>query len=130
MEAIGAYLDTIPAPAPRMTVGIPTASVDRGAALFASAETACATCHTGADLTDGLAHNVGSGVGFVARETMERFATPPLEGLHHSGPFMHDGGAASLRDVVDQYVLTDRMGKGSHLSPQDVDDLVAFLEAL
>jgi len=130
MEAIGAYLDTIPAPAPRVTVGVPTASIDRGAALFASAETACATCHTGADLTDGLAHNVGSGVGFVPRETMERFATPPLKGLRHSGPFMHDGGAATLRDVVDQYVMTDRMGKGSHLSPQDVDDLVAFLEAL
>jgi len=130
MNAIGAFLDQIPAPAPRQTVLDATESVSRGAAIFASAETACVDCHGGAAYTDNRAHDVGTGPGFVERETMAAFATPPLLGLAHSGPYMHDGSSRTLRDVIEQYVLTDRMGKGSHLSEQDVIDLVAFLESL
>jgi cytochrome c peroxidase len=90
----------------------------------------CVRCHRGADLTDNLAHDVGTGFGFAERESASVFATPPLKGLAHSGPYLHDGSASSLRAVVEQTVLTNKMGKGSHLSAADVDDLVAFLERL
>ena len=130
MRAIGAYLDTIPAPAPRATASVDGESVIRGARLFNDETVGCTSCHRGADLTDGFAHDVGTGPGAVARETMTVFATPPLKGLAHSAPYMHDGSAATLRDVVIRYVRTDKMGTGSHLSDADVVDLVAFLEQL
>ena len=130
MRAIGAYLDTIPAPAPRITVGVDTESVARGAAIFNDETVGCTTCHSGADMTDGFSHDVATGPSYIARESMVDFATPPLKGLAHSAPYMHDGGARTLRDVVIRYVRTDKMGVGSHLSDQDVVDLVAFLEQL
>ncbi len=130
MNAIGAFLDAIPAPAPRITVGVEAESVARGARLFASESTGCVTCHAGAAYTDNLAHDVKTGVGHVPRETATVFATPPLMGLAFTGPYMHDGSAETIRDVIEDYVLTDKMGFGSHLSDADVDDLVAFLETL
>lgn len=130
MNAVGAFLDAIPAPLPRITAGISTESVARGADLFFAEATGCTTCHSGAAMSDNLAHDVATGVGYVPRETQTVFATPPLKGLAFSGPYMHDGSAQTLRDVVEDYVLTDLMGTGSHLSEADVDDLVAFLETL
>ena len=35
-----------------------------------------------------------------------------------------------MHDMVEQLVRTDRMGTGSHLSDDDVDDLVSFLLTL
>lgn len=128
VRAIGAFLDTIPAPSPPTRAD--GASVDRGAEIFYSEAAGCTGCHAGSDYTDGLAHNVGTGPGFVERESQTSFATPVLHGLAHTAPYMHDGSAGTLHDVVESYVRTDRMGTGSHLSDDDVDDLVAFLSTL
>jgi YVTN family beta-propeller protein len=123
------YIDQLqPPPAP--TMGVDEASVDRGRDLFFSPDTKCTECHYGSHFTDGLAHDVGTGVGYKQGETMTYFATPPLHGLAHTAPYMHTGDVASLRDLVDQYVATDMMGQGSHLSAQDRADLAAFLETL
>jgi cytochrome c peroxidase len=129
MADIAAFLDTIPAPAaPRMADG---ASVSHGAQLFASTATQCTTCHSGANLTDGRMHNVATGVGNSnAREIMTDFATPTLHGLAHSAPYLHDGSARTLEEFMQRHVLTDRMGKGSHLNDQDVVDMIAFLKSL
>lgn len=128
MNDIGAFLDTIPAPAPPRAADV--GSVARGEQIFFSAETACGTCHAGADFTDNRAHDVGTGVGFTPRESMVAFATPVLHGVAHTGPWLHDGSAKTLREVIDRLVVTDLMGKGSHLSEQDKVDLVAFLMSL
>ena len=53
-----------------------------------------------------------------------------LHGLNRSGPYLHDGSQASLRDLVNNVVKTDRMGVGSHLTTGEIDDLVAYLETL
>jgi DNA-binding beta-propeller fold protein YncE/mono/diheme cytochrome c family protein len=128
MDAIGAFLDSIPVPAPPRNLD--PASVARGEAIFFSEATACASCHAGASFTDNRAHDVGTGRGFTERESAVTFATPVLHGLAHTGPYLHDGSARTLRDVIDRLVTTDRMGKGSHLDEQDKQDLVAFLMSL
>ncbi len=71
----------------------------------------------------------------VSKNPAERggFITPPLRGLAHSGPYMHNGRLASLEEVVDFH---DRGGgPGSVLRPLDLNArerqaLVAFLQAL
>lgn len=123
------YIDQLePPPAP--TMGVDEASVDRGREIFFSPEAKCTECHNGNHYTDGLAHDVGTGVGYKEGETMSYFATPPLHGLAHTGPYMHTGDVQSLQELVDTYVAGDLMGQGSHLSPQDRMDLAAFLETL
>jgi cytochrome c peroxidase len=134
MNAIGAFLDTIPAPAPRTTALNEHESVDRGATVFKAL--GCQQCHSGADLTDNRMHDVGTGIGFVPRETMYEFATPSLKGLDHTAPYLHDGSAATLRDMVEQLVVTGRMvGEGLAIDPRSLteeqkDDLVAYLRSL
>jgi cytochrome c peroxidase len=71
----------------------------------------------------------------VSKNPAERgsFVTPPLRGLAHSGPYMHNGRLASIEEVVDFH---DRGGgPGSELRPLDLNArerqaLVAFLQAL
>jgi DNA-binding beta-propeller fold protein YncE/mono/diheme cytochrome c family protein len=135
MDAIGAWLDTLPAPAPRTTVVVGQAeSIVRGRDVYMGLD--CHACHGGADLTDNLAHDVGTGTEFTARETADAFATPGLKGLAHSGPYLHDGSAATLRELVDRLVVTGRMvGRRASLTPrtlteQQKDDLVAYLSSL
>jgi YVTN family beta-propeller protein len=134
MNAIGAFLDTIPAPAPRTTVLEAGESVARGADLFAGL--GCLQCHSGVDMTDNLRHDVATGTGFVARESMSEFATPSLKGLSHSAPYLHDGSARTLREFVDEAVMTgamvgaDAATAARHLTAEQRDDLIAYLSSL
>lgn len=128
MRDIAAFLDSIPAPTP--PTGADGASVDRGAEIFYSDASGCTACHAGEDYTDGLTHYVGTGPADVVRETHTVFATPVLHGIAHTAPYLHDGSAATLDDMVERLVRTDRMGTGSHLTDDDARDLVAFLLTL
>lgn len=67
------------------------------------------------------------------------FRVPSLRNLVGTAPFMHNGSKASLRDAVLHYselneerlhVDGERLLKPLHLSDQQIDDLVAFLESL
>ncbi|HET8733269.1 MAG TPA: cytochrome c peroxidase [Anaeromyxobacteraceae bacterium] len=117
---------------------------------------ACNQCHLGPNLTDSRFHNLGVGwrppapgadpaSGFAdpgrARvtgrlEDTGAFKTPTLRDVSRRAPYMHDGSVATLRDVV---LLYDRGGtpnpwlapemKPLHLTPGEVDALVAFLAA-
>jgi cytochrome c peroxidase len=55
-----------------------------------------------------------------------KIKAPILRGLAGRSPFFHNGSAATLVDVVSFYDARFNL----HLSPQDKDDLVAFLRAL
>jgi DNA-binding beta-propeller fold protein YncE/mono/diheme cytochrome c family protein len=128
MDAIGAFIDTIPAaPAPNTLQEQLTDAQARGQAIFESAETECTNCHYGNHLTDNISWNVGSQA--HANDIVE-FQTPVLHGLARTAPYMHSGEADTLRELVDVLVATDKMGKGSHLSSQEKDDLAAYLETL
>jgi cytochrome c peroxidase len=51
---------------------------------------------------------------------------PILRGLSARAPYFHNGAAATLRDVVEFYNTRFQL----QLTPQDMDDVVAFLQAL
>ena len=108
----------------------------------------CWRCHSGPNFTDESFHNTGVGAlhgvpeqgrAAVTGEEADRgrFKTPTLRGLAHTAPYMHDGTLATLRDVVEFYRRggNANANKSPHLVPlelsdTDVDNLVAFLEAL
>ncbi len=92
-------------------------AVERGAAIFASAETGCTDCHRGERLSDDLTVDVGTG---------GLFQTPGLRGLRYRAPYMHDGCAETLHDVFDA-CRGNLHGDVDRLSDADESDLVAFL---
>ena len=67
------------------------------------------------------------------------FKVPSLRGAAETAPYMHNGSLSTLRDVVLHYSEIDEERLHSdgekilqplHLTKQEVDDLVAFLESL
>jgi cytochrome c553/6-phosphogluconolactonase (cycloisomerase 2 family) len=110
----------------------------RGRAIFESAKTGCATCHSGpyyCDSQPGAAdqltrHDVGTGQDDPSELMGTRYDTPTLLGVYRSAPYLHDGTAATLKDVLTTQNKEDRHGTTSHLTEQQIDDLVAFLKAL
>jgi cytochrome c peroxidase len=52
--------------------------------------------------------------------------TFPLRGIKDSPPYLHDGRLLTLEDTVEFFNLI----LGTNLTPQEKEDLVAFLRAL
>jgi cytochrome c peroxidase len=54
-----------------------------------------------------------------------------LRNLQVRAPYMHDGCATTLKDRFDPNCGGgDKHGVTSHLTPAEIDDLVAYLETL
>ncbi|HYQ16587.1 MAG TPA: cytochrome c peroxidase, partial [Polyangiaceae bacterium] len=124
MDALVAYVSALPAP-PRELERDDAATVARGRALFAAAQTGCASCHAGAIASDRARHAIASQT--PADGTL-RFDTPSLALLSGRAPYFHDGRFASLHDLL--AAPGDSMGHTSHLSAPDLAALEAFLKTL
>ncbi len=102
-------------------VGDPDA-VARGQALFTDSTHGCALCHNGAQLTNDRA-NVDVGTGGA-------FKVPSLIGLAYTAPYLHDGCAATLADRFGSCGGGDLHGVTSTLTPDQLADLIAYLDSL
>ncbi|HUT34200.1 MAG TPA: cell surface protein [Planctomycetota bacterium] len=128
--AIDAYLKSLtPRPSPyRNRDGSLTAAARRGEALFRSPKTGCAACHTGELFTDCKVHEVGTTAPLDGE--VKGFDNPSLLELYRTGPYLHDGRAVTLHEVLTKFNQGDRHGRTSHLSKDELDDLVAYLLSL
>jgi cytochrome c peroxidase len=114
----------------------------------------CSVCHNGDNFSDGLFHNVGIGFnvdgspgegadigrGKVTKNAADnyKFRTPTLRNVSATAPYFHDGSIATLEEAV-RYMASggvvnapnaDPLLRPVSLNDAEVDDLVAFLEAL
>ena len=128
-KPIDEYLKALqPLPSPyRTRDGALSAAAERGKKLFHNNETGCAGCHTGQLYTDLKSHNVGTRGPFDRRD---KFDNPSLREIWRTGPYLHDGRAVSLREVLTTYNKKDRHGRTSHLADKQLDDLAAYLRSL
>jgi YVTN family beta-propeller protein len=128
VEAISAYLrDLKPEPSPHLDGGRLTTKAKRGKKLFESPETGCAQCHPAPLYTDLGTYDVGT------RSELDRrddFDTPTLVELYRTAPYLHDGSAVTVEDVLSARNPQDKHGKVSHLSQEQIDDIAAFLLSL
>ena len=133
LAAYVASLDRTPTNPARPAAGLSPAA-RRGREQFIALD--CMSCHVGAAYTDsapGVRHDVGTlsaASGERLGRPLDGLDTPTLLGLDRSAPYLHDGSAATLEDV-----LTTRNFKGLHgatakLSASEREDLVAFLREL
>ncbi len=119
----------------------------RGMKLF-QGKGHCSPCHSGPAFSDQSFHNLGVAMSKpnpdLGREAHTknprdrgRFKTPGLRNVALTFPYLHDGSAKTLAEVIDLY---DRGGEKNpdldplvfplHLTSAEKNDLVAFMEAL
>ncbi len=104
-----------------------------GATLFT--DLGCAACHGGpaGTVSDGTLFDVGTltaASGGRRGGPLLGLDVPGLRGLWASPPYLHDGSAPTVRDVLTTANAADAHGAISPLSESSVDDLVAYLLAL
>jgi len=131
LDALAAFVESLqPKPSPfRQADGTLTPDAERGQGVFLQTDVGCADCHIPPLFTDLLMHDIGTGHG--AGELLgPGFDTPSLRGVWHTAPYLHDGRASTLRDVLITHNPASQHGHTSQLSEQDLQDLVAFLRSL
>jgi cytochrome c peroxidase len=104
----------------------------RGKEIFMSEQSRCARCHVpDPEYTDRMAYPLSPKLPPIAGfedEPNQQFKTPSLFFVGGTPPYFHDGRASTLEALIEQN--GDRMGRTSHLSPEDRAALVAFLRTL
>jgi YVTN family beta-propeller protein len=138
LDALAAYvgsLNSVGRSPFRNADGSLTADGVAGQALFNGAA-GCASCHSGSDFTDsasGVLHDVGTikaSSGKRLGATLTGFDTPTLKGLWDTAPYLHDGSAATLLDVITTANPGDRHGATSALTATQRAQLVAYLQQI
>ena len=126
--AIDEYLKSLkPLPSPALQNGKLSPAAQRGRKIFMSARTQCASCHPPGLYTDLKSYDVGTR---APTDSVSEFDTPTLIEIWRTAPYLHDGSAATLLDVLTTRNKGDRHGKTSHLTPAQIDDLLEFLRSL
>ena len=116
-----------PIPSPYLVNGQPS-TAKRGEKMFRSPETRCATCHPPGLFTD--LHHYDVGTLAATDKAGDSLDTPTLVELWRTAPYLHDGSAATLHEVLIERNPADRHGRTSQLTPQQLDDLLAYLLSL
>ena len=137
LDAMADYLASLDSfePSPfRNQNGTLTADAQLGKQHFAALN--CANCHSGSDFTDSnqlQLHDVGTIVptsGERAGSPLTGLDTPTLRGIWSTAPYLHDGSALTIRDVLTTRNIGDQHGAVSSLSSTHVDELVAYLKQI
>jgi DNA-binding beta-propeller fold protein YncE len=137
LDALAVYVGSLERvnPSPyRNPDGTLTTAAEAGKELFA--KLGCDFCHSGAAQTDsaqGLLHDVGT----IGPMSGSRVAgpllgldTPTLLGVWETPPYLHDGSAATLRDVLTTSNATGLHGFVVALASEQIDQLVAYLQQI
>ncbi len=128
-EAMDVYLKSLrPVPSPYLEGGELSVSARRGRELFESADVGCAVCNPGELYSDLGAHDVGTRGGLDGEGDV--FFTPTLVEVWRTAPYLHDGSAVTLREVLRERNAGDAHGVTSGLSESELSDLEAYLLTL
>lgn len=125
-QAIDAYLQALqPDPSPYLIDGELSPTAQHGQKVFIKAK--CQACHTPPFYTDMMQYPVGTGKN---REAQAAFDTPTLIELWKTPPYLHDGRAVTLEEVLTTCNPEDHHGVTSTLTKEEIQQLVEFLLSL
>ncbi|MCC7375797.1 MAG: c-type cytochrome [Verrucomicrobiales bacterium] len=128
-QAMDAYLKSLrPVASPMLQGGRLSASAQRGQAIFNDTQVGCAVCHPAGLFTDQQHHEVGTRNRFDREEAA--FDTPTLIEVWRTAPYLHDGSAVDLHEMFRERNPGDQHGRTSHLRPEQLDDLIAYVHSL
>jgi DNA-binding beta-propeller fold protein YncE len=128
VEDLLAYMLSLrPDPSPHLTAeGKLSEAALRGKDLF-EGKADCAGCHAEPYFTDKEMYNVGV---LSHNEPKGYYDTPSLIESHRTAPYLHDGRALTLKDVLTTHNEESQHGSAHLLSNEEIDDLVAYLISL
>ena len=122
-RAIDEYLKSLqPVPSPRLVSGQLSGSAERGKAVFE--REGCAVCHPSPLFTNLKQYDIGTGTGM---DVGKKFDVPTLVELWRTAPYLHDGSAATVADVI------TRRRHAQHLPTlpeKEKEDLIQYLLSL
>lgn len=117
-----AYLKSMkPVPSPALVNGELSPLAKRGRHVFTTA--GCATCHPAPLYTNLHQYDLHTGTGPDRGKAID---TPTLIEVWRTAPYLHDGRAATLRDLF----TTHKHGSASTLSEADLAALIEFVSSL
>ena len=137
LDALAAYLeslDTYPPSPFKAQDGSLTEEALAGFGLFQELE--CFFCHAGkqySNSSSGLRHDIGSLKESSGQRRSSRLLgidVPGLRGVWSTSPYLHDGSASTLYDVLMTTNTEGKHGRLAELSAEKLDDLLAFLQQL
>jgi YVTN family beta-propeller protein len=121
--AIQRYLESLtPLPSPYLVEGKLGPAAVRGQQVFLDA--GCSSCHNGPYYTNGRLFDVGTG---SADDSTKAYDTPTLREVWRTAPYLHDGRAATMEEVLTVHNLHDKHGRTSQLTKEQVSDLAEFV---
>jgi cytochrome c peroxidase len=127
VKAVVAYLETLDHPpnphrGPDGSLG---EAARRGEAVFRG-KARCARCHQGEQFTSAKNYDVkieADGSPF------DLWNPPSLRGVYDRGPYLHDGRAETLDELLRSHHAPEKLG-GQALTPEERRDLIEFLQSL
>jgi len=121
--AIDAYLESLkPVPSPFLVRGELSKAAADGREVFARA--GCTECHPPPLYTDLNRYDVGTGQGLDQGRQLD---TPTLIELWRTAPYLYDGRAATMREVLTRFNREDKHGRTAGLTEDELSDLEFFL---
>ena len=130
LDALAAYVKSLTTTGNspnRTSSGALSTTAAAGQQIFRSQN--CASCHSGASFTNS-ALNVFADIGTIKPSSGKRLGgpltgldVPTLRGSWATGPYLHDGSAATLSDAITAH-------KGGTLTASDLSYLAAFVASL
>lgn len=116
VTALGAWLDTIPAP--KASRRLTDLELKAGVEAFQKGQ--CANCHLSNGTQEGPASDIGTG---------ERVRAPSLKGLAARAPYLHTGELPDIRARV-MGTLHPQHGALGELNAMEREELIGYLESL
>ena len=121
-RAVDLYLSSLqPVPSPFLIKGKLSPKAKKGEQLFKSL--ACVNCHPGPYYTDLNKHRIGTPGEYDQNDTWD---TPTLIECWRTGPWLHDGRSATMRDVY----INEKHGIDVDLSDVEIDQLTEYVLSL
>jgi DNA-binding beta-propeller fold protein YncE/mono/diheme cytochrome c family protein len=128
LEAVWAYLRSLePERSPYLVNGRLGEKAAKGKRIFEDPKVGCARCHPAPLFTSLKMYDVGT-KHEVDRNT--EFDTPTCIELWRTAPYLHDGSAATLKELLTRFNPEDKHGVTSHLSNEQIEALVEYLLSL
>ena len=121
--AIDEYLKSLqPLPSPYLVNGELSKAAQRGQKIYEQAK--CATCHPAPLFSDLKQYELGTAKGMDKGKAVD---TPALIEVWRTGPYLHDGRAATMGDVFAKFNAGGKHGDTEKLSPEQLADLVEYV---
>jgi hypothetical protein len=125
-QYIDGYLKSLkPVASPYLVNGELSKAAEDGKKLFGRA--GCSVCHSPPLYTDMQKHDIGTS---AEQEDDKEFDTPTLIEVWRTAPYLHDGRAVTIEEVLTKFNEDGRHGRVSKLTEEQIQSLAAFVLSL